>query len=72
MTNPRTTSLILACLLISTLAGSAHGYIDGGTGSMLLQAALAGLLGAAFVCKSFWSSLRGMFRKGENGQDRSE
>jgi hypothetical protein len=33
-------------------------YLDGGTGSMLLQAALAGLLSSAYVIKTRWMELR--------------
>ncbi len=44
------------CLTIIT-SRPAHAYIDPGTGSFVLQAALAGLLGAAFVIKSTWKNL---------------
>ena len=33
-------------------------YLDGGTGSMLLQAAIAGLLGAAYMAKTRWIQLK--------------
>ena len=36
----------------------AFAYLDGGTGSMLLQAALAGLLSSAYVIKTRWAELR--------------
>ena len=39
-------------------SSSAMAYLDGGTGSMMLQAALAGMLSAAFVIKSRWAQLR--------------
>ena len=35
-------------------------YIDGGTGSMLLQAALAGLLGGLYLVKSKFGQLRAL------------
>jgi len=38
-------------------------YIDGGTGSMLLQAALAGLLAALYVVKTRFAQLRAMFSR---------
>lgn len=31
----------------------AHAYLDPGTGSMVLQAIIAGLLGIVFTCKSY-------------------
>ncbi len=40
-----------------------YGYIDPGSGSFLLQAALAGLLGLSFTIKSFWRNIRGRFTR---------
>jgi hypothetical protein len=34
-------------------------YIDAGTGSLLLQFLIGGLLGALFLVKAFWRSLVG-------------
>lgn len=39
-------------------ASSGLAYLDGGTGSMMLQAALASLLAVPFVIKSRWAQLR--------------
>jgi hypothetical protein len=33
-------------------------YLDGGTGSMMLQAAIAGVLSLAFVAKTRWNQLK--------------
>jgi hypothetical protein len=33
-------------------------YLDGGTGSMMLQAAIAGMLSLAFVAKTRWNQLK--------------
>ena len=33
------------------------GYIDPGTGSLMLQALVAGLLGAAFTVKTYWKNI---------------
>jgi hypothetical protein len=38
-------------------------YLDPGTGSYLLQLALAGILGASYAVKHFWSRLKGMFTR---------
>ncbi len=35
----------------------AHAYLDAGTGSMLLQAAIASAVAAAFLAKSYWRRL---------------
>jgi len=37
-------------------------YIDPGTGSYLLQLALAGLLGAGYTLRRFWSRIASFFR----------
>lgn len=38
------------------------GYLDPGSGSYILQVAMAGLLGAAFALKSSWLSIKMQFR----------
>jgi hypothetical protein len=43
---------------VMTLSANAHGYIDSGTGSYLVQMLLAGALGASFMAKAFWGMLR--------------
>jgi len=49
-------------------------YIDGGTGSMLLQAAIAGLLGVAVTMRTYWHAIVAKFRGGgsESGEKSSE
>ncbi len=39
------------------VAPSASAYIDGGTGSFIIQAAIGGLLGAAVAFRGFWTRL---------------
>jgi hypothetical protein len=39
-------------------------YLDPGSGSVLLQLILAGLLGAGVVVRVFWKKIRGLFGKG--------
>jgi hypothetical protein len=38
-------------------------YLDPGTGSYLLQLALAGLLGASYAVKHFWARIKGLFSR---------
>jgi len=45
------------------LAGSAAGYIDPGTGSYVLQIAIAFALGLAFSIKVFWKKIAAFLRK---------
>ena len=63
MSSNRYFPLFLAVLFGLTLSSSAFGYIDGGTGSLLLQATISGLLGAIFVFRSFFKSLPARFRR---------
>jgi hypothetical protein len=44
-------------------------YLDPGTGSYLLQLALAGVLGASYAVKHFWSRVKGLFSRGDAGSD---
>lgn len=60
--------LVLLALLIPI---DARAYLDPGSGSMLLQLALAGLFSALFFLKSFvrrmFTSLAGLLRKSPPG-----
>jgi hypothetical protein len=52
----------------------AHGllplaYLDGGTGSMLIQAALAGVLSAAYMIKIQWQRIRTAVSKRSSHSD---
>lgn len=38
-------------------------YLDGGTGSMLLQAGLAGLLTVGYFMKSQWAAVKSIFSR---------
>jgi len=38
-------------------------YLDPGTGSYMLQLALAGALGASYAVKHFWARLKGLFTR---------
>lgn len=65
MTRPRAwrilaTGLVLGC---GGLAGSAAAYIDPGTGSYVLQIAIAFLVGLAFSIKVFWKKIAAFLRK---------
>jgi hypothetical protein len=49
------------------MSGFSHlfsfGYIDGSTGSMLLQAAMAGIVSASFLFKTQWHKLTLLFSR---------
>jgi hypothetical protein len=38
-------------------------YLDPGTGSYLLQLALASILGASYAVKHFWARIRSLFSR---------
>ncbi len=44
-------------------------YLDGGTGSMALQVALAGFLSAGYVIKTRWQGLKAYFSRKSKSQD---
>ena len=52
--------LILGCGFLAT---SAAGYIDPGTGSYILQIAIAFFIGLAFSVKVFWKKISAFLRK---------
>lgn len=52
--------------LSSSLFGilsSGHPYLDPGSGSILIQVLIAGLLGGAFLIKSYWSKIKALFKR---------
>lgn len=50
-------------LLIVLVPSPAYAYLDPGTGSILLQALLAGFAGLGVVGKLFWHKLRIPFKR---------
>jgi hypothetical protein len=45
-----------------TIPSDRRGYLDPGSGSYLLQVAMAGILGAAFTLKSYWGRIKAAIR----------
>lgn len=41
----------------------AHAYLDAGTGTMILNALVAGIVGAGVTAKIYWEKIRLWFRK---------
>lgn len=58
-----TRPLVLAAVLLLVSARDACAYIDPGTGSFVIQLAIASLLGAAFAVKGFWKNIKAFFSK---------
>jgi hypothetical protein len=44
-------------------------YLDAGSGSLIVQAVVAGLAGAAVAVKLGWSRLTGRFRRRPSNED---
>jgi hypothetical protein len=50
-------------LSLSCFAGTAHAYLDPGTGSYMLQIFIAGVLAFFFFAKSFFYKVKTFFQK---------
>jgi hypothetical protein len=64
----------LIAAVVAAVPTEAHAYLDPGTGSMVLQVIVAGILGAMFTFKSYVraiiSSITGIFKKKRDVSDR--
>ncbi len=56
---PATFAFALIVVLFSEK--SAYAYIDPGTGSMILQAVLAAIVGSAVAIKIFWRKIKSLY-----------
>ena len=52
--------LLLAAVIIIMSAGPVYAYIDPGTGSMVLQIVIGGMLACMFGIKMFWRRIKTM------------
>jgi hypothetical protein len=59
--------MLIAALIIVFSPVKAHAYLDPGTGSYIIQMAIAGAVSALFAIKIFWKRLKeklhGIFRR---------
>lgn len=60
--NKHEAALIVFFLAVA-LPFTAHGYIDPGTGSYLVQILIAVFAGGAVVVRTFWASIKSIFSK---------
>ena len=51
-------------------ASDANAYLDAGTGSIIFQAIVAFLVGAAFTVKVYWHRIKNFFRRGRPESER--
>ena len=54
--------LVIATFFLAAVA-PAHAYIDAGSGSYVLQMAMAGVLALAFSVKLAWQRIRSVFHR---------
>ena len=54
---------VLAALLWAASTGTAHAYIDPGTGGMLLQLLAGGVAGALVILKLYWHRFKAGFSR---------
>jgi hypothetical protein len=55
-------------VLLAPLA-SGKAYLDPGSGSILLQILIGGLLGLGFILRAFWGRIRGFFRRSKEPEN---
>jgi hypothetical protein len=56
-------------ILVSIPLLSGKAYLDPGSGSVLIQLLIAGLLGAAFIVKASWSKIKAFFSRSKTSKD---
>lgn len=56
-------------LFVSHLSGSAHAYLDPGTGSVALQLILGGIVALLATVRLYWDRLKGLLRRAPVNRD---
>lgn len=54
---------IVPAVFIVGMNQDIHAYLDAGTGSIILQAVLGGLVGALVAIKLFWNQIKAFFTR---------
>ena len=63
------TTFVVALLYGISLPEEAFAYLDPGSGSMMLQLLLGGIVGVAAILKIYWNSFAGLFRRKKNREN---
>jgi hypothetical protein len=50
-------------LILCGTCGSALAYLDPGTGSIVLQSLIAGIIGSAALARMYWHRLKALFQR---------
>ncbi|KUO59509.1 MAG: hypothetical protein APF84_19605 [Gracilibacter sp. BRH_c7a] len=53
----------LVVILITFVSKPAYGYLDPGTGSLILQSIIAAMVAIPFALKMYWNRIQNMFRR---------
>ena len=59
-------TLLLVLLYSVSLPQEALAYLDPGSGSMMLQLLLGGVVGVLAILKLYWNTFTGLFRRKKN------
>ena len=64
-------TVIIAAVFSTTLfsASPAFAYLDPGTGSMILQAIIGGIVGGMIAIKVYWKKVKGFFSGSKTESD---
>jgi hypothetical protein len=60
-------SAVCAMLMLVGYPDRAEAYLDPGTGSMVLQIAVGGVLAVLATTRLYWSRIRSLFRRERKG-----
>lgn len=63
---------LIPLTLFVIAANPAHAYIDPGSGSVAVQAILAGFLGFLLALKIYWKKIVSFFRRGEKTEKENQ
>lgn len=67
-------TFIMVCLIYILFPKKIYAYLDPGTGSLILQTIIAGLVGVSFTIKIYWKKIKAFFanhfsKRRINGKD---
>lgn len=66
------TLILITVLAFFTAPLTVYAYIDPGSGSFIIQAILAFLLGAGYMVKVYWRKIKNVFARRSAKQDKNE
>jgi hypothetical protein len=66
------TVFLVLLLALFVFPGAAQAYLDPGTGSYIIQIALAAIVGTMFAVRLFWGRIKAFFKKAWSSHEDSE